>query len=176
MAVPYSQSDSQVLDNHTYVKHSGSWRTIEDVQIKHSGSWRDVKEVHVKQSGSWRLVHEGEHFLFNAVISNSSQSEWSLSSHISGQGYGGNLIKGVVEFTGSAKRQRLNLGSFSSSSKVYVKIASNARILGAGGNGGNRGNNNGQGGQTAMQSSGTKFILNNAGVIGGGGGLSLIHI
>ena len=168
MAVPYSDSIAQALDGHLRIKHGGSWQYVEDVNVRHSGSWRDVKEVWIRHSGSWRLVHEGEHFLFNVTITGNSNSQWSLSSYISGLGYSGNKIKGAV--TVANVQQRMNLNNFSSDSKVYLRINSNRRIVGAGGNGGNRGGNNGGNGQRALRSEGTPFIIDNGGVIAGGGG------
>lgn len=168
MAVPYSDSIAQALDGHLRVRQGNSWRYVEDVNVRHSGSWRDVKEVWIRHSGSWRLVHEGEHFLFNVSITSNSNSQWSLSSYISGLGYSGNKIKGAV--TVANVQQRMNLNNFSSDSKVYLRINSNRRIVGAGGNGGNRGGNNGGNGQRALRSEGTPFIIDNGGVIAGGGG------
>ena len=181
MAVPYNTtvtgtSVRDALGRHLRVKHSGTWQHSEDVQVKHSGSWRDVKEVWVKDSGSWRLVHEGEHFLFSAEVTNTVNGEFSLPSWISGQGYGGNKIKGLLTI-GSATnanitnivRNQVNLGNFSSDSKVYLRINANCRITGNGGNGGARGGNNGGAGQRALYTR-TNFILDNAGTIAGGGG------
>tara|TARA_Y100000992_G_scaffold230015_1_gene161280 strand:+ start:67 stop:990 length:924 start_codon:yes stop_codon:yes gene_type:complete len=181
MAVPYNTtvtgtSVRDALGRHLRVKHSGTWQHAEDVQVKHSGSWRDTKEVWVKHSGSWRLVHEGEHFLFSAEVTNTVNGEFSLPSWISGQGYGGNKIKGLLTI-GSATnanitnivRNQVNLGNFSSDSKVYLRINMNNRITGNGGNGGARGGNNGGNGQRALYTR-TNFILDNAGTIAGGGG------
>jgi len=168
MAVPYNSTIASYLDGHTYVKKDGSWQIAEDIQVKHSGAWRDTKAVYVKTSGTWRIVHDGEHFLFNYTQTGNDASEFNLASYISGQGYGGNLIKGCVQI--NAKRQRVNLGSFSTNSKVYLGVATYGSIKGRGGNGGNRGGQNGSGGQTSLYSGGTPFIINNAGVIAGGGG------
>ena len=96
MAVPYSNSIAQALDGHLRIKEGGDWKYVEDVRIRESGSWRDVKEVYVRHSGSWRLVHEGEHFLFDITLGSNSNTQWSLSSYISGQGYSGNKIKGAL--------------------------------------------------------------------------------
>ena len=164
MAVPYSDSIAEVLDGHLRIKQGNSWQYVEDVNVKDGGSWRDVKEVYVRHSGSWRLVHEGEHFLFNVTINGNSNTQWNLSTYITGQGYSGNKIKGAV--TVNNVQQRLNLNNFSSDSKVYLRINNNRRIVGAGGNGGNRGGNNGGNGQRALRSEGTPFIID----------LSLIHI
>ena len=168
MAVPYSNSIAQALDGHLRIRESNDWKYVEDVRVKHSNSWQDVKEVWVRHSGAWRLVHEGEHFLFNVTISGNSNTQWNLSTYISGQGYSGNKIKGAV--TVNNVQQRMNLNNFSSDSKVYLRINSNKRIVGAGGNGGNRGGNNGGNGQRALRSEGTPFIIDNGGI------LSLIHI
>ena len=168
MAVPYSNSIAQALDGHLRIKEGGDWKYVEDVRIRESGSWRDVKEVYVRHSGSWRLVHEGEHFLFDITLGSNSNTQWSLSSYISGQGYSGNKIKGAI--TVNNVQQRMNLNNFSSDSRVYLRINSNKRIVGAGGNGGNRGGNNGGNGQRALRSEGTRFIIDNGGIIAGGGG------
>ena len=172
MAIPYNTtvtgtSIRDALDKHLRVKHSGSWQHVEDVNVKHSGAWRDVKEVWIKQGGSWRLVHEGEHFLFNVQINDAGTGDWSLANWITGQGYNGNKIKGAVIV--NSVRQQLNLGNFSSDSKVYLRINVNSRITGKGGNGGTRGGQNGQNGQRALYTR-TNFILDNAGTIAGGGG------
>ena len=170
MAIPYSNTYAQVLDKHLRIRHSNSWKYVEDVQVKHSGSWRDVKEVWIKHSGTWRLVHEGEHFLFNHQLNSNSQSEFNLANWISGQGYSGNKIKGAL--TVNNLQQRVNLGSWSSDSRVYLRINNNDRISGRGGNGGQRGQNaasNGQNGQRALYAR-VGFHLDNAGIIAGGGG------
>ena len=166
MSVPYSQAISQILGNHTYVKHNGSWQTVEDIRIKDGGTWRDTKAVYVKQGGTWRTVHEGDFFLFNYVDSSNSQSTLNLSSILSNAGYSSGAIKGAI--TINCKRRRVNLGNYSG--KVYLRVNSGKKISGAGGNGGNRGGQNGQDGQDALYSGGTPFILDNAGIIAGGGG------
>ena len=172
MAIPYDTTNAgtsvrNVL-RHSSIKTGGSYKHIEDIQIKHSGAWRDTKEVWVKHSGSWRLVHEGEHFLFNVTLSSNNQSDWSLSSYISGQGYGGNKIKGLVTVGGGITRRQMNLGNFSSDSIIYLRVEGGNRIQSRGGNGGNVGNN-GANGQRALYTR-TKYILDNGGIIAGGGG------
>ena len=172
MAIPYNTTSAGVSVRnalrHSSIKVGNTWQHYEDVQVKHSGAWRDVKEVHVKSGGSWRLVHEGEHFLFNATLNSNSQGEWSLSSHISGLGYGGNKIKGLVTVSGSVTRRQVNLGNFSSDSLIYLRLETNNRIQSQGGNGGNVGAN-GTNGQRALYTR-TNFVLDNAGIIAGGGG------
>ena len=172
MAIPYNTTNAGTsIRNalrHSSIKVSGNWQHIEDIRVKQSGTWRDTKEVYVRSGGSWRLVHEGEHFLFNAVLNSNSQSEFSLSSWISGQGYGGNKIKGAVTISGSVTRRQVNLGNFSSDSIIYLRLETNNRIQSRGGNGGNVGNN-AQSGQRALYTR-TKFILDNGGIIAGGGG------
>jgi hypothetical protein len=121
-------------------------------------------------------VHEGEHFLFNVELTGSVNGEFSLANWISTTGgYSGNKIKGLVTM-GSATvassphvRNQVNLGSFSSDSKIYLRINFGCRITGNGGNGGNSGGQNGQNGQRALYTR-TKFILDNGGTIAGGGG------
>ena len=170
MSIPYSNAIAEVLDKHLRIKDGGSWKYVEDVRIKHSGTWEDVKEVYIRHDGSWHLVHEGEHFLFNHTLTSNAQNEFSLASWISSQGYSGNKIKGAL--TVNNLQQRVNLGNFSSDSRVYLRINSNKRISGKGGNGGQRGQNsasNGQNGQRALYTR-TSFIINNGGIIAGGGG------
>ena len=172
MAIPYNTTQTgtsirQALERHLRIKHGGNWQYCEDVRVKHSGSWQDIKEVWVRHSGSWRLVHEGEHFLFQAELSGNAQNEFNLASWISGQGYGGSKIKGAVIVNNL--QQRVNLGSFSSDSKVYLRINSNCRITGTGGIGGTRGGQNGSGGQRGLYTR-TPFVMDNGGVVAGGGG------
>ena len=172
MAIPYNTtvtgtSIRDALDRHLRIKHGGTWQHCEDVQIKHSGAWRDTKEVWVKSGGTWRLVHEGEHFLFQAELSGNAQNEFNLGTWISNQGYSGNKIKGAVIVNNL--QQQVNLGNFSSDSKVYLRINANCRITGRGGNGGTQGGQNGSGGQRGLYTR-TKFIMDNGGVVAGGGG------
>ena len=172
MAIPYDKTNAGTSVRnalrHSSIRTSSGYQHIEDIQVKHSGAWRDTKEVWVKHSGSWRLVHEGEHFLFNVTLNSSNQSDWSLSSYISGQGYGGNKIKGLVTVGGGITRRQMNLGNFSSDSIIYLRVEGGNRIQSRGGNGGNVGNN-GANGQRALYTR-TKFILDNGGIIAGGGG------
>ena len=97
MAIPYDTTNAGTSVRnalrHSSIRTGGGYKHIEDIQVKHAGAWRDTKEVWVKSGGSWRLVHEGEHFLFNVTLNSNNQSDWSLSSYISGQGYGGNKIR-----------------------------------------------------------------------------------
>ena len=167
MAIPYNTtvtgtSIRDALDRHLRIKHGGTWQHCEDVQIKHSGAWRDTKEVWVKSGGTWRLVHEGEHFLFQAELSGNAQNEFNLGTWISNQGYSGNKIKGAVIVNNL--QQQVNLGNFSSDSKVYLRINANCRITGRGGNGGTQGGQNGSGGQRGLYTR-TKFIMDNGGVV-----------
>ena len=172
MAIPYNTTNAGTSVRnalrHSSIRTSSGYQHIEDIQVKHSGAWRDTKEVWVKHSGSWRLVHEGEHFLFNVTLNSNNQSDWSLSSYISGQGYGGNKIKGLVTVGGGITRRQMNLGNFSSDSIIYLRIEGGNRIQSRGGNGGNVGNN-GANGQRALYTR-TKYILDNGGIIAGGGG------
>ena len=60
---------------------------------------------------------------FKHTLSSNAQNEFNLASWISGQGYSGNKIKGA--FIVNNVQQRVNLGSFSSDSKVYLRINNN---------------------------------------------------
>ena len=168
MAIPYTQAEADELGVHTSKKDGGSWRYVEDIYKKDGGTWRDIKEVWYKSGGTWRLVHEGEHFLFKTTLSTNSESQWSLSTYITGQGYSGNKIKGVVVINN--KQQRVNLNNYQNGSRILLVVNNGKKISGRGGNGGNASGGNGQAGQRALYSGGTPFKLNNAGVIAGGGG------
>lgn len=169
MAIPYTTAEADELGTHVHRKDGNTWRYVEDV-YKHVGAdgWKDVKEVWYKSGGTWRLVHEGEHFLFKTTLSTNSESQWSLSSYITGQGYSGNKIKGVVVINN--KQQRVNLNNYQNGSRILLVVNNGKKISGRGGNGGNASGQNGQAGQRALYSGGTPFKLNNAGVITGGGG------
>ena len=168
MAIPYTQAEADELGVHTSKKDGGNWRYVEDIYKKDGGTWRTAKEVWYKSGGTWRLVHEGEHFLFKTTLSTNSESEWSLSSYITGQGYSGNKIKGVVVINN--KQQRVNLNNYQNTSRILLVVNNGKKISGRGGKGGNASGQNGQNGQRALYSGGTPFKLNNAGVIAGGGG------
>ena len=181
MAIPYNTTSAGTSVRnalrHSSIKNGNTWQHIENINIKHSGSWRDTKEVWVKQSGTWRKVHEGEHFLFNVSISGNDQSnDWSLSSWISGQGYGGNLIKGLITITANSRRRQVNLGTgWNQESLVYLRLESNSRIQSRGGNGGNAtgaGSGSGPNGSNGQRALYTRipFIMDNGGIIAGGGG------
>ena len=151
MGIPYSTNIAAALGKHLRIKSGGDWKYVEDVRLKNTGTWEDVKEVYVKSGGTWNLVHEGEHFLFNHQLDTNAENEFDLASWISGQGYSGNKIKGALIVNNL--QQRVNLGNFSSDSKVYLRINSDKRISGRGGNGGNAGQNsasNGGNGQRAL--------------------------
>ena len=168
MAVPYSDAEGEILNGHLRVRHSGSWRTIDDVHVKDGGQWRRAREVYIKHSGSWRSVHEGDHFLFKTTRSSNNQDEFNLNNWLSGQGWNGSdPVKGVLIINNQQQRVRIN--SLPSDSRVYLRVNNNKRIQGKGGNGGNRGGQQGQAGQRALYTRATT-ILNNKGIIAGGGG------
>mgnify|MGYP005694514369 CR=1 FL=1 len=87
MAIPYDQTNAgtsirNALGHSSIYAGSDGWKHIEDIQVKDGGAWRDTKEVYVKSGGTWRLVHEGEHFLFQATLSG-AESEFNLATWIS---------------------------------------------------------------------------------------------
>ena len=112
MAIPYTEAEADELGTHVSRRHMFAWRYVEDV-YKHVGAdgWKDVKEVWYKSGGTWRLVHEGEHFLFKTTLSTNAENQWSLSTYITGQGYTGNKIKGVVVVNNAQQRVNLNNSS-----------------------------------------------------------------
>ena len=142
--------------------------------------WRDIKEVHVKHDGAWRLVHEGS-ISYSTETPVSSSGDYDQQP-ISGLGYSGNKVKGLLTVGSKTDagvqeiaRNRVNMGNFSSDSKIYLRINLNCRITGTGGNGGLGGqfgsNNNGGNGGRALYT--RTFILDNAGTIAGGGGVEV---
>ena len=179
MAIPYDTTNAGTSVRnalrHSSINVGGSYKHIEDIQVKHAGSWRDTKEVWVKSGGTWRLVHEGEHFLFKRDLTSNIQAEFNLAGWITGQGYSGNKIKGLLTVKQNVQHQQVTLGNFSSDSIVYLRLESGARIQGRGGDGGNSigagvgSGPNGQNGQRALYTR-TPFIIDNAGMIAGGGG------
>ena len=145
MAVPYTDAEADVLNGHLKVRHSGAWRTIDDVHVKDGGSWRRAREVYIRDGGSWRSVHEGDHFLFKTTRGTNTQSEFSLSSYLTGQGWNGSdPVKGVVVINNL--QMQVNLGTMPSDSRVYLIVNSGKRIQATGGRGGNRGGGGGGGG------------------------------
>ena len=179
MAIPYNTTNAGTSVRnalrHSSIRTSSGYQHIEDIQVKHSGAWRDTKEVWVKSGGAWRLVHEGEHFLFKRDLTSNIQAEFNLAGWITGQGYNGTKIKGLLTVKQNVQHQQVTLGNFSSDSIVYLRLESGARIQGRGGNGGNAtgagvgSGPNGQNGQRALYTR-TPFIIDNGGMIAGGGG------
>ena len=174
MAIPYSDSDAQILGSHLQVKTGGSWRSMEDVYVKSGGSWRRAQQVYIKSGGVWREVHEGTHFTFAASITSSTTSRFILSDWLTGQGWNGTQpVKGTVTVSNNAYQGGLAamvIGSFGSDSRVYVKIAAGSRIQGRGGDGGSRGCSSGQDGYAGIYTRCPTAIQNNGLLAGGGGG------
>ena len=176
MAVPYTTTNAgtnvrDALGKHLRIKHNNDWQYVEDVNIKDGGTWYEAKEVHIKSGGTWHLVHEGEHYLFKHDLNSNSTGNFDLALWISNF-YGGNKIKGLLTITGNIQRQRVDLGNFSSDSRVYLRLEGGAKLIGAGGSGGfagQGGTSNGGNGGRALYTR-TKFILDNGGTISGGGG------
>ena len=135
MAIPYTNAEADELGTHVHRKEGNTWRYIEDVHVKSGGTWRDTKEVWYKSGGTWRLVHEGEHFLFKTTLSTNAENQWQLSTYITGQGYSGNKIKGVVVVNNA--QQRVNLNNYQNGSRILLVVNSGKKISGRGGNGGN---------------------------------------
>jgi hypothetical protein len=54
-------------------KYSGTWRTINGVEVNYSGSWREVKTIEVKSGGVWREVYTSA---AAPVVTTSSANCW----------------------------------------------------------------------------------------------------
>jgi len=183
MALPYDAGIANYLSPtyHSRIKHSGTWRWVDQLSVRHSGSWRTVKQAYVKSGGSWRKFHDAENvFTFYVTLSGTRTSTFNLNTWLTTSGYqspslgrtynNGDRIRGVIHVTGKQGGDPgINIGNFGGESRVYIKVNSNCRIAGRGGNGGNIGSG-GQSAGTALYTRTGVFIENNGQLWGGGGG------
>ena len=87
MAIPYNTTNTgtsirDALGHSSIGTGFNQWQHLEEIHVKHSNAWQKTKEVYVKSGGSWRLVHEGEHFLFQATLTG-AENEFNLGTWIS---------------------------------------------------------------------------------------------
>ena len=183
MALPYDAGIANYLSPtyHSRIKHSGTWRWVDQLSVRHSGSWRTVKQAYVKSGGAWRKFHDAENvFTFYVTLSGTRTSTFNLNTWLTTSGYqsptlgrtynNGDRIRGVIHVTGKqGGNPGINIGNFGGESRVYIKINNNCRIAGRGGNGGNIGSG-GQSAGTALYTRTGVFIENNGQLWGGGGG------
>ena len=183
MGLPYDAGIANYLSPtlHSRIKHDGTWRWVDQLSVKSGGSWRTVKQAYVKSGGTWRKWHDTENvFTFAVELSGTRTSTFNLNSWLTSSGYvsptlgrtynNGDRIRGVIYVTGTqGGNPGINIGNFGSDSRVYIRINSNCRIAGYGGNGGGL-NANGNGGGTALYTRTPVFIENNGNMWGGGGG------
>ena len=183
MALPYDAGIANYLSPtlHSRIKSGGTWRWVDQLSVKSGGSWRTVKQAYVKSGGSWRKFHDAENvFTFYVTLSGTRTSTFNLSNWLNNSGYvspslgrtynNGDRIRGVIHVTGKQGGDPgINIGNFGSNSIVYIKVNSNCRIAGRGGNGGNIGSG-GQSAGTALYTRTGVFIENNGQMWGGGGG------
>ena len=183
MALPYDAGIANYLSPtlHSRIKSGGTWRWVDQLSVKSGGSWRTVKQAYVKSGGSWRKFHDAENvFTFYVTLSGTRTSTFNLSNWLNNSGYqspslgrtynNGDRIRGVIHVTGKqGGNPGINIGNFGSNSIVYIKVNSNCRIAGRGGNGGNIGSG-GQSAGTALYTRTGVYIENNGQMWGGGGG------
>ena len=183
MALPYDAGIANYLSPtlHSRIKSGGTWRWVDQLSVKSGGSWRTVKQAYVKSGGSWRKFHDAENvFTFYVTLSGTRTSTFNLSNWLNNSGYvspslgrtynNGDRIRGVIHVTGKqGGNPGINIGNFGSDSRIYIKVNSNCRIAGRGGNGGNIGSG-GQSAGTALYTRTGVFIENNGQMWGGGGG------
>jgi hypothetical protein len=183
MALPYDASIANYLSPtyHSRIKDGGTWRWVDQVSVKSGGSWRTVKQAYVKSGGTWRKYHDAENvFTFYVTLDGTRTSTFNLGTWLSNSGYvspslnrtynSGDRIKGVIHVTGTqGGNPGVYIGNFGGESRVYIKINSNCRIAGYGGNGSNI-DGNGAGGGTALYTRTGVFIENNGNMWAGGGG------
>ena len=183
MALPYDAGIANYLSPtlHSRIKSGGTWRWVDQVSVKSGGSWRTVKQAYVKSGGSWRKFHDAENvFTFYVTLSGTRTSTFNLSDWLNNSGYqspslgrtynNGDRIRGVIHVTGKQGGDPgINIGNFGSNSIVYIKVNSNCRIAGRGGNGGNIGSG-GQSAGTALYTRTGVYVENNGQMWGGGGG------
>ena len=163
MGLPYDAGIANYLSPtlHSRIKHDGTWRWVDQLSVKSGGSWRTVKQAYVKSGGTWRKWHDTENvFTFAVELGGTRTSTFNLNSWLTSSGYvsptlgrtynNGDRIRGVIYVTGTqGGNPGINIGNFGSDSRVYIRINSNCRIAGYGGNGGGL-NANGNGGGTAL--------------------------
>ena len=183
MALPYDAGIANYLSPtlHSRIKSGGTWRWVDQLSVKSGGSWRTVKQAYVKSGGSWRKFHDAENvFTFYVTLSGTRTSTFNLSNWLNNSGYvspslgrtynNGDRIRGVIHVTGKQGGDPgINIGNFGSNSIVYIKVNSNCRIAGRGGNGGNIGSG-GQSAGTALYTRTGVYVENNGQMWGGGGG------
>ena len=183
MGLPYDAGIANYLSPtyHSRIKSGGTWRWVDQLSVKSGGSWRTVKQAYVKSGGSWRKFHDAENvFTFYVTLSGTRTSTFNLSNWLNNSGYqspslgrtynNGDRIRGVIHVTGKqGGNPGINIGNFGSNSIVYIKVNSNCRIAGRGGNGGNIGSG-GQSAGTALYTRTGVYIENNGQMWGGGGG------
>ena len=183
MALPYDAGIANYLSPtlHSRIKSGGTWRWVDQLSVKSGGSWRTVKQAYVKSGGSWRKFHDAENvFTFYVTLSGTRTSTFNLSNWLNNSGYvspslgrtynNGDRIRGVIHVTGKqGGNPGINIGNFGSDSRIYIKVNSNCRIAGRGGNGGNIGSG-GQSAGTALYTRTGVYVENNGQMWGGGGG------
>ena len=183
MGLPYDSGVANYLSPtyHSRIKHDGTWRWVDQLSVKSGGSWRTVKQAYVKSGGTWRKFHDAENvFTFSVELSGTRTSTFNLGTWLSNSGYvspslgrtynSGDRIKGIIHVTGTqGGNPGVYIGNFGTESRVYIRINSNCRIAGYGGNGGNI-DASGQSAGTALYTRTGVFIENNGNLWGGGGG------
>ena len=183
MGLPYDSGVANYLSPtyHSRIKHDGTWRWVDQLSVKSGGSWRTVKQAYVKSGGTWRKFHDAENvFTFSVELSGTRTSTFNLGTWLSNSGYvspslgrtynNGDRIKGIIHVTGTqGGNPGVYIGNFGTESRVYIRINSNCRIAGYGGNGGNI-DASGQSAGTALYTRTGVFIENNGNLWGGGGG------
>ena len=183
MGLPYDSGIANYLSAklHSRTKSGGTWRWVDQLSVRHSGSWRTVKQAYVKSGGSWRKYHAAENvFTFYVELSGTRTSTFNLGTWLTTSGYqspslsrtynNGDRIRGVIHVTGKAGgNPGIYIGNYGSESQVYIKVNSNSRIAGRGGNGGNLGGG-AQSAGTALYTRTGVHIENNGQMWGGGGG------
>ena len=183
MGLPYDSGVANYLSPtyHSRIKHDGTWRWVDQLSVKSGGSWRTVKQAYVKSGGTWRKFHDAENvFTFSVELSGTRTSTFNLGTWLSNSGYvspslgrtynNGDRIKGIIHVTGTqGGNPGVYIGNFGTELRVYIRINSNCRIAGYGGNGGNI-DASGQSAGTALYTRTGVFIENNGNLWGGGGG------
>ena len=183
MGLPYDSGVANYLSPtlHSRIKSGGTWRWVDQLSVKSGGSWRTVKQAYVKSGGSWRKFHDAENvFTFSVTLTGTRTSTFNLGTWLTTSGYNspslgrvynnGDRIRGLITVDGNAGgNPGIYIGSFTSGSIVYIKVNSNKRIAGRGGNGGNVGAG-GQSAGTALYTRTPVYIQNNGNMWGGGGG------
>lgn len=147
-----------------YVKQSGAWELVSDLQVKQAGAWVPVNRAFVKVSGAWQEAYSSK--VTATIASNATNVD--ISTLFSSEDWTSpyrekivNINSGVIVGSSNTAVAALRTGTGRSGA---LTINNAGEIQGAGGPA-----NSGVGGP-ALNIQQTGVVVNNTGAIRGGGG------